>query len=473
MPGILILSSAGLTDRILAHTNALPMLAEQAPVHLWACSASNAAFEPMWRSVAAKVERFPEIRNASFGVNYLRRLNEFAWDHVLRDPSRLSMQRHIRDTTQGWYVRGLRGPAKLIAAAGLHQRLEKRIERMMTGQERSVEATRRLHELQPDLVFSTGTFRYEEPAVVASARRMKIPVAALITSWDNISIKGRMVLPYDAYFVWSERMKQELQAYYPQSREAPVYIVGAPQFDVFFQRHRYVSRQEFCESHGLRADRPVIVHAMGVANGIDEQNGAFELARRVAAGDLGNAQLIVRPHPFQHETELRQRFAAFGPHVVFQQQGDPNQKRSLRSQDEAGINQWVNTFRHADVVVHLYSTVAIDAAIFDRPCVGMDYDPQPGEPARQLVKEVNHVWTHYKPVAESGGMRLADNLDEMIAAIKMYLENPSLHRAERRKMAEYVCGYLDGRCGERMAESLLQLLSHADRSQFSLRPACV
>jgi len=36
----------------------------------------------------------------------------------------------------------------------------------------------------------------------------------------------------------------------------------------------------------------------------------------------------------------------------------------------------VNTFRHADVVVNFSSTVAIDAAIFDKPVVNLDFDPE-------------------------------------------------------------------------------------------------
>ena len=50
---------------------------------------------------------------------------------------------------------------------------------------------------------------------------------------------------------------------------------------------------------------------------------------------------------------------------------------------------------------------------------------------------------------------MVNDLDEMIIAVNTYLKRPELHRSERRRMTEMVCGQIDGRCGERMAEALL------------------
>jgi CDP-glycerol glycerophosphotransferase (TagB/SpsB family) len=180
---------------------------------------------------------------------------------------------------------------------------------------------------------------------------------------------------------------------------------------------------------------------------------------------LGDAQLIVRPHPFHNQRELKALFAPFAPRVVLQQY-NPDEQRRLRSQDEQETDEWVNTFRHGDVVVHLSSTVAIDAALFDRPSVCMDYDPAPGQPHQAIVRDVNHRWTHYKPVAESGGTRLVNNPDELVSAVRAYLADPSLDRAERRQMAGYVCGYLDGQCGQRMVNAVLDFRNgHFSKSE--------
>ena len=462
MPRLLALSSSALTDRVLSHTELLPCLAKFCEVKLWATSLAHPGNLAKWPSVPAAVEAFPQVFPfKEFPINYLRRLNEHSWDFRLRDPARLSMMRHIRDRQQSLLIRLLKVPARLIAATRLHRSLEHGISVQMKAYSRSPEALQRLREFRPDIVLTTGTFRNEEPAVAAAAMKMGIPVLAYITSWDNISIKNRMVLAYDGYLVWSPRMKEELESYYPRSRDVPVYVVGAPQFDVFMQNEYRESRQEFCARYGLRAENPIVLHALGLANGIDEVQGAEELAARVVRGELGDdVQLIIRPHPFYDNRRVLERFSKSGARVVVQQTFDPETDRKHRHQDDERVREWVNTFLHSDVLVQLSSTAAIDAAILDKPVVGMDYDPNPGQPSQLLINDVNHKWTHYKPVAESGGMWLVGTPDEMVQAIRAYLQNPGLHRERRRWMAEYVCGPLDGRAARRMAQAIQQFLVH-------------
>ncbi|HEX3102240.1 MAG TPA: hypothetical protein VHQ01_10625, partial [Pyrinomonadaceae bacterium] len=127
--------------------------------------------------------------------------------------------------------------------------------------------------------------------------------------------------------------------------------------------------------------------------------------------------------------------------------------------DNDQIIEWVNTFRHADVVINLSSTVTIDAAIFDKPIVNLDFDPHPDQLDQQLINDVNHKWNHFKPIAESGGVWLVKDFDEMENAVKTYLRDPSLHREQRKWIVEYVCGYPDGNCGERMAAAIADFVS--------------
>ena len=127
---------------------------------------------------------------------------------------------------------------------------------------------------------------------------------------------------------------------------------------------------------------------------------------------------------------------------------------TARSQNADQVVDWINTFRHADVVGNLSSTVTIDAAILDRPVVNLDYDPAPGRAAQTLVHDVNHSWTHFKPVAESGGVWLTKNPEETAQAVRTYVKSPELHREGRRWIVEYVCGVVDGRSGARFGEAV-------------------
>jgi hypothetical protein len=455
-PKLLLLSSSLLIDRVFLFTEFLNTLSAGSRAEIWAASAHNSDFRDIWETCPAAIREFPEVQPfKEFPYNYLRRLNEFAWDFRFRTPSRLSMWRHVRSKTIKPSLRALRIPGMALSLMRLEKPFEEYLQRLLLAYPRSPEAFERLQSDQPDLVVTTGPFQFEQPAIVAYAKKMGIPTMALVPSWDNLSTKNRMTFKYDGYLVWSEQTRDELHYFYPYTRKAPVYVVGAPQFDVFFQRRFHLSRETFCQSQGLRADLPIIVYAVGSPNFLrGEPRGAVDFARRVMRGDLGNVQVIVRPHPLHDKGELTEMFREFSPRVVLQQPV-ASTTQLLRSQNADHITEWVNTFKHADVVINLSSTVTVDAAIFDRPVVNLDYDPEPGGPQQQLIKDVNHTWHHFRPIAESEGLWLVNSPDEMIEAVKAYLANPELHREKRRWIAEYVCQYLDGRCGERMAEAVL------------------
>jgi len=366
------------------------------------------------------------------------------------------MWSHVRQRNTRSYIRALRPVARAIALINAESALEDRLEKLLLDYPRSPEAAERLRDDRPDLVLTTGPFQFEQPAVMSEAKKLGIRTVALIPSWDNLSTKPRMIFKYDSYLVWSEREKDELRRFYPHTKSRQTHVIGAPQFDVFFQERFYLSREQFLARYGLKASLPVVVYAIGSPNFIaGEHYGALALAERISKGELGDVQLIVRPHPLHDNGEMVDRFSRFGRRVVLQQIAEAGTSITARSQDERQITEWVNTFRHADVVVNLFSTVTVDAAIFDRPIVNLDYDPAPGKSDETLIREVNHLWTHYKPVAESGGVWLVQNTDEMVEAVKVYLRHPELHRDRRRWIANHVCEHLDGNCGERLAQALL------------------
>ena len=455
---VILLSSSLLTDRMLRYSGWGESLGKSIATEVWATAAPSESDQRVNGEVLP-VAPFPRVDGfREFPHNYLRRLNEFAWDYRFKTPSRLSMIEHVRNRTQRPIIKVLKAPGRVLAWSGLHQAFEDRLNRYLLSFPRSPEARARLQELRPSLLIATGPHRYEEPAVVAEAINLGIPTMAMITSWDNLTTKGRMLFHYDGYLVWSEQMKRDLHAFYLHSRKVPVYVVGAPQFDVFFQERFQQSREEFCRAQGLDPSKPYILYALGSPNFLKEHHGALAFAQRVQRGELGDIQVLVRPHPLFDKGQEAEMLRGLAPVVVVQRTGDADKALTARTQDFNQIREWVNTFRHASVVVNFSSTVGIDAAICDKPVVNLDFDPEPGQPNQALVKDVNHLWSHFKPIAESGGMWLANDMDEVVRAVREYLAHPELHREKRRWMAEYVCGYLDGKCGERMAKAILDFV---------------
>lgn len=456
---ILLLSSSLLTDRTIHYTKWINELARNYDIEIWSTAAkiTRDHINP-----AVRIYPFPKIRPfREFPYNYLRRINDYAWDFYLKSPSRISIIKHVKYRQKKFIIKILIAIAFITAKTRIIFIFERLIEFCLIHYSRSAESGSYFDNTPPDLIITTGPHRYEEPAVVGEARRRGIPILAMIHSWDNLSTKNRMVFRYDGYIVWSPQMGTDLYNFYPETRLRPVRIAGAGQFDVFFNTHFVQSRTEFYQQYGLDPNLPTIVYALGSPNFLQEHYGAIDLAQRLIDGELGDVQMIIRPHPLFDHGELIDRFIDT-QRIVVQQTSAPELSVSTRFQDHDQVMNWVNTFRHADVVVNLSSTVSIDAALFDRPVVNLDYDPEPGQPNQNLVKDVNHVWSHFKPIAESGGVWLVNNPVELADAVRSYLIDPTQHHQQRCWIAEYVCGFTDGQSGLRLAaavDELAQLLT--------------
>jgi len=464
---ILLLTSSTLIDRVFLTTRFITKLQENACARVWALSARNNDFRDIWSGCPAEVEPMPDIRPfPEFPHNMMRRLNEMMWDYRHRPPSRMSMYRHVQRRIEIRRLRVLRPFARALALLPVQDRFESELHRFLLLYERSPKAGEAFRRKSPAAMLATGPFQYEQPAIMAAARKLGIPTLALIPSWDNITTKGRIPIWADGYVVWSDRNRDELLNQYPHARNRPVYVVGAPQFDVFFDERFSMPRGEFCCSQGLRSDRPIILYAIGSPNFLKEHHGAVAFAERVVRGELGDAQLVVRPHPMFEYRGLVELFGRFPRERVIVQRTRPGPPFITSYRDYLGhIRQWVNSFRHADVVVNLSSTSTVDAIIMGRPVVNLDFDPQPGGRDHHLVKDVNHLWTHFRPVAASGGIWLVNTMDEMVAAVRAYLSSPELHEEGRNWIAHYVCQHLDGCCGERLASAVLDF-AHAMSVRF-------
>lgn len=463
-PHIVLLTSSLLTDRVFLYTNFLNELKKSASINVWATSARNSDFKEMWQQTSVKVDEFPQVKPFRiFPYSYLRWMNELVWDYSKDSPSRMSMMVHVRNKSWNMSRHVLKIPARLLAILKAGKLFENWLEKTLIPIPRCQDAVEIFKANPPDLLLTTSPFLFDQPGIVAVAKQLGIPTFAYIPSWDNLTLRTRMVFKYDGYIVWSEQTKRELHYYYPQTRNTPVHIVGAPQFDIFFQNRFYESREDFCAAQGLRPDLPIIVYALGSPNFIKEEQGAVDFAERVVRGELGNVQMLVRPHPIHDNGEMSECLKKYRPQVVLQHTAEAGTALVNRTQDEQDIVEWVNTFRHADVVVNLSSTVTIDAAIFDKPVVNINYDPAPDKSNQQLVKDINEKWTHFSPISQSGGVWLTNNIEETVEAVKTYLQTPELHKEKRRWIAEYVCGNLDGNCGERMAKALLQFARECER----------
>jgi hypothetical protein len=458
VPNIVCLSSIFSTDRILIHSKFIENLSEFARPVIW----SRAVFEdsfPKGQEYSKYFEPISATDSIPYWLTLLRHFGDYVRDHKGLSASRQSHWRLRQAQVSAHIEKFLRSAAKVFATLHADHWVEQGLEAAVLRYGQSLSALSRFKEEKPAGVIAMGPFKPAQMSIVAAAKQLSIPVIAYITSWDNITTKTGLVFRYDGYIVWSEQMKRELLEFYPASRSKPIYVIGAPQYDVFAQEQYFQTRDDFFLSNHLDPERKLVVYCLGSPNIVREDYGALQFVERIhASEDLSAVQVIVRPHPGFFENgytqldEIRSRY----PGVLIQSPHRHWQRAAFQGRES--IIEWVNTLRYADVVINFASTISVDAAVCDKPVVNLDFDPQPGMPNRELVREINHRWNHFRPVAESGGVWMAEDMEAVMTAVKTYLDRPELHRQQRQWIVKYVCEKVDGLASKRMAEAVADIM---------------
>jgi hypothetical protein len=171
-----------------------------------------------WQSLA---------NNIRYGCDYLRYLEKpFANAHALRARARRKSPEWVGRFADSYLAPF---PPALAAALSIGPALEWSIwEHPLTD--------RFIDLFQPDLIMATpvvGLGSYQVDWFKA-ARRRGIPSVLPVTSWDNLTNKGRLRVPPDKILVWNEAQKAEATRFHGV-RAKDVIVCGAWTYDHWYE----------------------------------------------------------------------------------------------------------------------------------------------------------------------------------------------------------------------------------------------
>jgi hypothetical protein len=295
-------------------------------------------------------------------------------------------------------------------------------------------------------------------APVLAAKKLGIPTATFIFSWDNLTSKGRIAAPFDHYLVWSELMRSQLLQFYPDVPPENVHLVGTPQFDVYADKRMLWTREEFFRRIGADPQRPLICYSGGDAtNAPEDPLHVGVLMEHIRSGRIaGNPQVLLRPSPVDDGQRYR-KIAEDYPELIVAQpawvHAEPGNWAAVVPVPE-DVQFMANLMQYADINVNFGSTMTIDFSIHDKPVVNIAFDLSEEPPFGMTLWEYQSSFEHYNPVIELGAARLARSAEQLADHVNAYLRDPTLDREGRRKIVELQVGVPVGRSVARTIEVL-------------------
>lgn len=320
--------------------------------------------------------------------------------------------------------------------------------------------------IRPDVAFCLTPYFIEEELLIRAIAAKHIPIATAILSFDNLTTRGILPIVFEEYFLWNQHNVSELKRIYPETQDKVVKVVGAPQFDFYFNPSYIWSEEIWRKKLGLPAKKPVILFgsaSRSIAPQEDQWLKALDSA--IETGEIYQSPIILlRCHP-NEGVERWKNIRAKLKNVFIEQPWTPGiEKPGKTNVTQEDIKKLASTLFHSRLHVNASSTMTVDGAIFDRPQIGPAYDEE-GRIDR-LAREI-YLREHYLPITHSGGLEMVYNREELIRAVNFAFEEPLRLAAGRKKLVHEICSFTDGRCTERVNLALRGFIAKHQSISFS------
>lgn len=308
---------------------------------------------------------------------------------------------------------------------------------------------------RPDLVFYTSLYS-KNPCIEIGALQRGVKSICFIHSWDNPTSKGPFPFRPDKVMVWNEVLPDEVVQYHDVSRN-DIFVSGVPQFDIYHSRQGYLSKEQFFIKWGLDPGRKLITYTTGDVGILPDEYQVVEMLYDAMMRDsfAYPCQLLVRPHP-KDNYDLYKKFEGL-PLLTIQRPGrlaatNDNWNPTREEMNGLGELMW-----YSDVVINTASTITIDAACFDSPVINVAFDGPQNKPFIESCRRF-YDFEHYQNIVNTGGVKVAYSLEELVTDINIYLDNPNDDANGRERIRQEQCWKLDGKSGERIANYILEYL---------------
>lgn len=303
---------------------------------------------------------------------------------------------------------------------------------------------------RPDLVFSAHLFDDLETDLIREAKSRHIRTVGFVNSWDKLTARSAVRVLPDKLIVFNNIVKQEAIDH-ADMPESSILVAGIPPYD-WHVNYKSLSRNEFFSKKKLDPKKKLVVYA---PMGKTFSNSDWDIID-LLHNSITDAQLLVRfqPNDFADEEEIKKR-----PWLIYDLPGIRfSAKRGVDwDMSFEDIKNLTDTLANADLFICYASSMSIDAAVFDKPVINIDFEVREKE---LMSKSPTYFYkmTHYQNAVKTGGIRYSKSREEFLSDINQYLKNPSLDREGRKRLVEEQCWRIDGRAGERIANLIIREL---------------
>lgn len=316
------------------------------------------------------------------------------------------------------------------------------------------------------LLLGVGTVNSElEGNMTWWARKSGLPVIHFIGNYDNLSSKGFRGVPVEQLLVWGKSMEEDAVILHGVPRDR-ITVVGSIRYN--HVRSMRFDRDSYLEKMGLNPEKKTILFA-----GFVYEYHYFEILDlyKALCAEGEECQLILRVYPNKEllnsvYMEALLGFADNTPGVCVSL-GDPHYRKGAHKGEVLQIeeDELMGALHACDVVINQYSTISVEACMFDKPAINMWYFP-PGNGAMRVAPEYTDYSRlfHNRRMDAYDAIPRASSREQLRALLREALASPSQRASARAEVVQKEIGALDGHAHQRLVDACIETCQrHSNR----------
>lgn len=307
----------------------------------------------------------------------------------------------------------------------------------------------------PDVIYCSNLIHSEDHILAKAARKKGIRAVGMILSWDNLYSKTIIRVHPDTLLVHTPEICKLALSFgdFPTDR---VIITGIPQYDRYFLRTVTKTRDAFLKSIGADPRNKTILYAFSGKAALDIEFDILTLLHSaVQRGAIREpVNILVRPYPRYDFSEKRmeQMRLKYG-FIIESAVGHVSETTHNWEFTSQAIEFLHHSLAYADVVMTMYSTFFIEAAILDKPIIGIAFDGNLRRPYWNSARRF-FDWNHLAKIRTLNGIAITGSEAEMIKAVNNALEHPADLHDGRIRIVREQCHFTDGQSALRVARAI-------------------
>ena len=318
---------------------------------------------------------------------------------------------------------------------------------------------------QPSLIISDSAGWRLDQYLFREANRRKIKTATVIVGWDNPGSTGMPGAKVDYVNVWSDIHVWEMAEGVDWKRKN-IFIGGMPLYDGYINKQWLLPREEYFANHQLDPNKKLISFAATALSATPNLPTIKILAEIVHNQQLNYpAQLLVRLHPthfksdpaYKKEAEQITALAKQYKNVhIVEPKETPGGLERYSGED---FPEKASMLNYSDAMVTIYSTMVVEAALHDTPCINAVIPSETGWDNKFWVPmEEIQSWPTPVRIDRDGAGKRVTTKQELIDALNDYFENPALDHEGRMKFIKNELVFIDGSATTRTADNLKEII---------------